>query len=117
MKYLILTLVLLLSEGALSTIASGIEVNIYVSSKSGVSSIITNEALASYNDKYSSAANHKAFAQSLSGAWSWRSDRTSVDHAKRSALINCQRSNQENEDSYPCEIININGFWIDQSEK
>jgi len=75
-----------------------------------IDSIITNQALKSFKTDYSKASNHKAFAQSLSGAWSWKSSMTSVEHAKTSALIACQRNNENSEDLYPCKIINVNDF-------
>ena len=79
----------------------------------GVDSIITNDALESYKTKYLKSSNNKAFAQSVSGAWSWKSNRTSKDHAKSSALIGCQNNNRKVEDLYPCKIININGKWME----
>jgi hypothetical protein len=84
----------------------------YKNPKSGVESIITNTALSSYNEKYLSASEHKALAQSLSGVWSWKSNRTSVEHAKTSALVACQKNNLKNEELYPCKIINIDGVWV-----
>jgi hypothetical protein len=84
----------------------------YTNSKSGVESIITNSGLSSYNEKYLSASEHKAFAQSMSGVWSWKSNRTSVEHAQTSALVSCQNNNLKNEALYPCKIINIDGVWV-----
>lgn len=88
-------------------------ITIYENNKSGVGSIISNKALESFNEKYLPANENKAFAQSLSGAWDWRSNRTSVDHAKTSALVGCQRNNEQSEDLYPCRIINVNGEWVE----
>jgi hypothetical protein len=72
--------------------------------------IITNAALESYQ-KYRSANNHKAFAQSESGAWNWRADRTNQEYAMKNALMGC-RANNKVENEYPCKIININGEWV-----
>jgi len=83
-----------------------------VAEPAGIDSIITNKALNSFKTGYSKASTHKAFAQSLSSAWSWKSNMTSVEHAKTSALIACQRNNKESEDLYPCKIINVNDLWI-----
>ena len=67
----------------------------YLNDGVGVKSIVTNSALESYNMKYLKASSHKAFAQSVSGAWSWKSDRTSEKHAITSALIACQKKIKE----------------------
>ena len=86
---------------------------IHTNHAKGVASIISNKALESFNTEYTKALKNKAFAQSLSGAWNWRSNMTSVDHAKTSALIACQRHNKKYEDLYPCEIIHVNDEWAD----
>ena len=85
---------------------------LYTDDSEGIESLITNQALASFKSKYKEASQNKAFAQSLSGAWSWKSNRTSVEHAKTSALIGCQRNNKKTEDLYPCKVVNINGTWV-----
>jgi len=76
-----------------------------------LNSIITNKALRFFNSKYKKAKQHKAFAQSESGAWASRANQTGVEHAKKSVLIKCQKLNIEHENSYPCIIININNEW------
>ena len=88
------------------------KIKLYSNSNLGIESIITNKALKSFNTKYVKATKNKAFAQSASGAWNWKSDRTSVEHAKTSALIGCQHNNKKSEDLYPCKVINLNGNWI-----
>lgn len=55
---------------------------------------------------------YKAFAQSDVGSWGWKSSRTSKEHAVRSALISCQKNNNEYEEKHPCKIINIDDVWI-----
>ena len=77
----------------------------------GEASIMTNPALKSYREEYVHATEHKAFAQSESGAWSWKSNRTSIGYAIDNALIGCQRNNRRYEEEYPCKIINIDGVW------
>jgi hypothetical protein len=65
-------------------------------------------------EEYSSYRDNKAFAQSLSGAWGWTSEATSIEHAKTGALANCQVNNTGAEFLYPCEVINLNGEWIEK---
>ena len=77
-----------------------------------IESIITNKALKSFKTDYLKATSHKAFAQSASGAWNWKSNRTSKAHAIKSALISCQRNNIKNEQLHPCKVINIDGDWV-----
>jgi hypothetical protein len=89
-----------------------IAVTIYTNSGQGVASIISKKALESFNTEYLEAPENKAFAQAISGAWNWKSNRTSIEHAKTSALIGCQRNNKRSEDLYPCKIIHINGQWV-----
>lgn len=73
--------------------------------------LMTNQAVASYRNEYLKATAHKAFAQSDSGAWSWKSNRTSIEHAINNALIGCRANNKRSEAEYPCKIINIDGEW------
>ena len=84
---------------------------IYQNSNVGLASIISNKALVSFKGDYANAPKNKAFAQSPSGAWNWKSDRTSIEHATTSALIGCQRNNKKSEDVYPCKVIHINDSW------
>jgi len=75
--------------------------------------LIREEALSSFRQKYIPAKGHKAFAQSASGNWNWRSARTSKDHAINSALASCRARNQDFENGQPCKIINLNDEWTD----
>jgi len=79
-----------------------------------IESIISNKALSSYKGQYSKATSHKAFAQSKSGAWNWKSNRTSKEHAINSALISCQANNTKYEERHPCRVINIDGEWVNK---
>jgi len=88
--------------------------HIYQNNEKGLKSIITNKALKSFKNKYSEASQNKAFAQSLSGSWNWRANRTTREHAVTSALVSCQKNNKKYEDTYPCEVINVNDEWVDQ---
>ncbi len=74
------------------------------------SSIISNKALATYIEHYTTAEQHKAFAQSLSGAWSYAIDRPSTRNATLTALGSCQYYNKFNE-KLPCKIINLDDKW------
>ena len=78
-----------------------------------IESIITNQALKSYKNKYLKATSYKAFAQSESGAWNWKSNRTSAKHAMKSALVSCQVNNKKSENLYPCKVINVDGIWVE----
>lgn len=91
------------------------KITIYQNDKVGIASIISNKALDSFKDGYTKAPKNKAFAQSLSGAWNWKSDRASIEHATTSALIGCQRNNKRSEDLYPCKIIHVNDNWQNES--
>lgn len=77
----------------------------------GEALIMTNQALKSYREEYVHAIEHKVFAQSDVGAWSWKSNRTSIKHAIDNSLIDCQKNNKRHEAEYPCKIINVDGKW------
>lgn len=87
-------------------------IKIYENKFKGIDSIIDNRALEAFKSKYQEASLHRAFAQSTSGAWNWRSNKTSIEHAKTSALIACQRNNRSSEDLYPCRVIHIDDDWV-----
>jgi predicted Zn-dependent protease len=80
----------------------------------GIHSIVSNKALHTYNNEYRKAKLHKAMVQSVTGSWSWKSNRTSKKHAVKSALISCQKYNEKHEDLYPCQVINIDGEWVNK---
>jgi hypothetical protein len=119
MKYLAITLGIIVLSGCATQgqiqsepPKSELKIKLYSNNKSGIESIITNQALKSFNTDYAKATKNKAFAQSASGAWNWKSNRTSIEHAKNSALIGCQRNNKKSEYSYPCKVIHLNGNWV-----
>ncbi len=89
------------------------KITIYQNYEVGIASIILNKALTSFKNEYSKASKNKAFSQSVSGAWNWKSDRTSAEHAITSALIACQKNNKKLEDVYPCKVIHINDSWVE----
>ncbi|PCJ38625.1 MAG: hypothetical protein COA99_11630 [Moraxellaceae bacterium] len=119
MKYSIVLILTFLGTGCTtqqfmqSNVKESTVPTIYQNNKVGVTSIISNKALKSFKNDYAKTPKNKAFAQSTSGAWNWRSDRTSIEHAVTSALIACQRKNRKAEDLYPCKIIHINDSWSD----
>ena len=78
----------------------------------GEASIMQRRALESYREEYKDASLHKAFAQSDSGHWAWKSNRTSREHAITNALIACQANNGRYEFRYPCKIINVDDKWV-----
>ncbi|MEQ5817156.1 hypothetical protein J3362_16705 [Marinobacter sp. NFXS11] len=78
----------------------------------GEDSLMTNQALKSYREGYVHATEHKAFAQSDVGSWSWKSNRTSIKYAIENSLIDCQKNNKKHEAEYPCKIINVDGKWV-----
>ncbi len=88
-------------------------ITIYKNHAKGIDSIIGKKALKSFTTEYKNSSLNKAFAQSTSGAWNWKSNRTSMEHAKTSALIGCQRNNKKHEDLYPCKVIHLNNEWVE----
>ena len=95
-----------------STVEGSKKMMVYQNDKAGIDSIISNKALSSFQEEYSAALKNKAFAQSVSGAWNWKSNRTSEEHAITSVLIGCQINNKKSEDIYPCEAIHVNDSWV-----
>jgi len=93
--------------------SNGLEFIEYTNNKTGIDSLITNQAVKSFKTDYQKAPSNKAFAQSVSGAWNWKSNRSSVEHARTSALVGCQRNNKKSEDIYPCKVIHVNDEWVE----
>ena len=117
MKYIVIISIFILSGCTAQQIKQtaetpSSEITSYQNNLTGIDSIISNKALQSFKTEYSKAPTNKAFAQSVSGAWNWKSNRTSIEHAKTSALIGCQRNNKKSEDLYPCKVIHINDTWV-----
>ena len=75
--------------------------------------IIKKDARQSFANKYLDAKGHKAFAQSDSGNWNWRSNRTSKQHAINNALASCRARNLDFETRQPCKIVHLNDDWTD----
>ncbi len=71
--------------------------------------LISKGAYHTYELEYFIAMEHKAIAQSNSGAWGWSENRATPDSAIDRALELCRKSNHQLEK--PCKIVNIDGFW------
>jgi len=79
---------------------------------SGPGYIIRKRAADVYELQYFRATEHMAFAQSDSGAWGWSENRASPESAMDRALEKCERTNGRWQQEQPCQVINIDGFWI-----
>ncbi|MCP4764902.1 MAG: hypothetical protein GY875_01380 [Gammaproteobacteria bacterium] len=71
--------------------------------------LIRKGASDTYELEYFIAMEHKAIAQSKSGAWGWSENRATPDSAIDRALELCRKTNHQPEK--PCKIVNIDGFW------
>ena len=76
----------------------------------GIDTFIRKDAREIYQ-QYSKMNNHKAFAQSRSGAWGWWADSNSAEYAMLDALYQCRKRNAADEVEMPCMIVNLNGYW------
>lgn len=74
--------------------------------------LISKRANDVYELQYFTAQNNKAIAQSRNGTWSWTKNQPNADLAMDDALASCRERNQSHEDSAPCQLVNVNGFWI-----
>jgi len=72
--------------------------------------LIRKRAFDTYELEYFIAMEHKAIAQSSSGAWGWSENRATPDSAIGRALELCRKTNHQPEK--PCKIVNIDGFWV-----
>lgn len=88
----------------------------FVSHTVPIDLIITKKALSSYNTIYKHERKNKAFAQSDSGAWAWRANKSSIESAISSTLTACQAYIKKNKSEYPCKIIDLNGSFINSPE-
>ena len=74
--------------------------------------LISKRAADVYELEYFRALDHKAIAQSRNGTWSWVHDQVSPEAAMDEALAKCRKLNDADEFSEPCQVVNVNGFWI-----
>lgn len=77
-----------------------------------VSRFSSKKAQESYDKKYITNRDNKAFAQSATGFWSWRAGEDTIENAQVMALKRCRDKNEKQESRYPCKIIDINGIPI-----
>jgi hypothetical protein len=80
----------------------------------GFDGLITVTAQASYQDKYTDEEGIKVFVQSKNGSWTWRSSTRSdatIEALTEDALESCA-DGWRNMLDYPCEVVNINGEWV-----
>ena len=103
---------ILLVTALLSVLAQEV---VFATEQQEVERIISKNALKSYETKYKEAENHKAFAQSETGSWTWKKNMTTKEYAIKAALIGCQLNNKKHEEKYPCKIINVDGSWINST--
>lgn len=71
--------------------------------------LISKGAYNTYELEYFLAREHKAIAQSNSGAWGWSENLATPDSAIDRALELCRKTN--NLPEKPCRIVNIDDFW------
>ncbi len=64
-----------------------------------------------YSNQYSKFRYHKAFAQSRTGMWGWYTGLNSAEQAMQAALDDCRKYNLEDEETEPCRIVNVDGYW------
>lgn len=60
---------------------------------------------------YVNRSMNKAFAQSESGAWGYKSGFDDVELVVEAALGHCELSNRGFRNTKPCKIVNVNGVW------
>lgn len=81
------------------------------------STLIADKAAIAFNDKYLTRSQHKAFAQSESGAWGFMTARNSTEEAQKAALDLCTKHNTNFNDDFPCEVIHIDNSWIETENR
>ena len=74
--------------------------------------LIRKRAIDVYENQYFRASDHRAIAQARNGTWSWTHDQPSPEAAMDDALAKCRDRNGERESDEPCQVVNVNGFWI-----
>lgn len=94
----LLALILLTTAPLPAVVAAGDEV------------LRTRAAMDAYRRDYLPTKGHKAFAQSVDGAWSWRGERVSRQFAEDDAVRACNAFLRKND--APCVIVNVNGNWV-----
>lgn len=67
-----------------------------------------------YDLKYFLARNHKAIAQSRSGAWAWTHRHATLEEALDRALELCRDRNGADEKQQPCKLVNVDSWWASE---
>jgi hypothetical protein len=67
------------------------------------------EAQAAFQNDYTRAPGHRAFAVSAAGAWGWKSGAASADAAMEAAVASCEV--RRTPDTPECEPVNVDGEW------
>lgn len=78
----------------------------------GTEIIRTKDAFKSFQKEYLHQKDHKAFAQSQTGAWAWRAERTTREFAIEDAVNACNNYLEANEPR--CVVIHVNKEWVAQ---
>lgn len=78
----------------------------------GAEIIRTKDALKSFKKEYLHQKDQKAFAQSPTGAWAWRAERTTREFAIEDAVNACNNYLEANEPR--CVVIHVNKEWMAQ---
>jgi hypothetical protein len=73
--------------------------------------LIQKRAIRVFHQNYFVARNHKAMAQSSSGAWGWSENHRTLDRAMDAALVSCRERNRADEASKPCKLVIIDSYW------
>lgn len=70
-------------------------------------------AIKEYIEKYDSAQDHKAFAQSSLHAWGWSAGHSTINEAKEAALNNCNARVDAEEP--PCVVFEVDGNVVKEA--
>jgi hypothetical protein len=76
---------------------------------------VTRRAYNIYVHRYEDAEEHKAIAQSDSGAWAWTANHSTATEAAEVVLDRCTTRNEKAKSAQPCEITILDEQWSDQS--
>jgi TonB family protein len=71
------------------------------------------QATKAYAERYDSATNHKAFAQSALNAWGWSAGHPTADAAKDAALADCNAHVKADEP--PCVVFEVDGDLVEEA--
>lgn len=83
----------------------------------GEDSLILFDAYTAYHDKYLPAIGAKSFAQAPSGAWAYVTNQSTQEAANTDALARCEQHNQTFTETFPCQLINVAGQWLESDNQ